>query len=247
MGLKTVAKRSGVSTGTLSKLMFGVYAPGPGGRNGKGDLVRPPSRRVLRETAEKLYALDPAWSEKPLQLADGAVLDAESSAQVQRKLQSLVALGWSMSELGRRLDISWSRNAIPVIKGERRILVVTARKAEALFAELSMTLPPETTKVERQVAARSRAFARAHGWVPPLDLEDLASESSPAAAMDDVDLDEVAIERRMAGDKYVRLTRAEQAELVRRWRATGRSLADCERTTGIQPHRVASAATKAAS
>ncbi|MGH4000388.1 MAG: hypothetical protein ACRDTJ_23335, partial [Pseudonocardiaceae bacterium] len=62
MGLKTIAKRAGIGTGTMSKIVYGVYAPGTGGRNGKGDLIRPPARRVLRETAEKLYALDPDWS-----------------------------------------------------------------------------------------------------------------------------------------------------------------------------------------
>jgi transcriptional regulator with XRE-family HTH domain len=174
MGLKTIAKRAGIGTGTMSKIVYGVYAPGTGGRNGKGDLIRPPSRRVLRETAEKLYAIDPTWSEGPLPLADGAVLCAEDSRRTHQRLQALVALGWSMSELGRRLGIHWATNAHPIIKGERRVTVETARKADALFEQLCMTLPPENHQRERIAAARSRNYAKARGWLPPLALDDLA-------------------------------------------------------------------------
>ena len=53
MGLKTIAERSGVAHGALWKLMYGKRQP---------DGSQTPSRRVLRQTAEKLYALDPAWS-----------------------------------------------------------------------------------------------------------------------------------------------------------------------------------------
>lgn len=178
MGLKTVSKRTGVATGTLSKLIYGVYAPGPGGRNGRGDLLRPPSRRVLRETAEKLYALDPDWTPadpdtgvQGMPLADGAILDDASSAAASRKLQSLVALGWSMSKIGQRLGITYATNVIPIIKGERRLTAGTARKASALFDELCATPPPETNQRERIAASRARRYAAQHGWRPPVAPE----------------------------------------------------------------------------
>lgn len=170
MGLKTIAKVSGVAHGSLWKLMYGKTGP---------DSTRTPSRRVLRETAEKLYALDPDWN-GPLPLADGAILTPEQSHPTHRRLQALVALGWSMSELGRRLGITYPTNAIPVIKGERRVTVATARKAEALFEALCMTLPPETNKWQRISATRSRRFAQRHGWVPPLALDDLDVQDGAA-------------------------------------------------------------------
>ena len=58
-------------------------------------------------------------------------------------------------------------------------------------------------------------------------------------------LDEAAIYRRTHGDKKVRLTKAEAAELVRRWANSGRSLQECERITGLKPdryHRIGGAA-----
>lgn len=234
MGLKTVAKRTGIGTGTISKIVYGVYAPGTGGRNGKGDLIRPPSRRVLRETAEKIYALDPDWN-GPLPLADGAILDEQTSAASSRKLQALVALGWSMSELGRRLGITWTQNAMPVIKGERRLTAATARRANELFEQLCMTLPPETNQRQRIAASRSRRYALEHGWVPPLALElddePLEADDTPAA------IDEAAVLRRLNGDRSVRLTNAEAAELYRRALARGMNTGQMERDLGLKPER----------
>lgn len=222
VGLKQVAKASGVSNGALWKLMYGKRQP---------DGSQVPSRRVLRETAEKLYALDPHWNGST-PLADGALLNASDSAAASRKLQALVALGWSMSKLAERLGIEHRGNVSPIVKGDRCLTVGTGKKVEQLYAHLSMTLPPETNQRERIAASRSRTFARRHGWLPPLALEDIAGVDTECDG-----LDEIAIERRMAGDKSVRVTRGEAAEVIRRWRASGRPAAECERRTGLNPHR----------
>jgi hypothetical protein len=223
MGLKRIVKVSGVSQGALWKLMYGKR---------QADGTQAPSRRVLRETAEKLYALDPAWG-GPLPLADGQILDEQASAAAARKLQALVALGWSMSAIGRRLGLNSTRNAIPVVRGERRLTVATAKKADALFDELCMTLPTAETRFQQAAITRSLNFAKQHGWLPPLALDDLDPTCNELL----VDIDEVAIERRMGGDKTVQLSSAERVELVHRWTASGRPLSEMQRITGINTHR----------
>lgn len=231
MGLKTVSKRTGVATGTLSKLIYGVYAPGPGGRNGAGVLTRPPAKRTLRTTAERLLALT-SVEERPDNLAAGA-LDPWRTPTARTHLRALVALGWSMSELGRRLGISYTTNAIPLFTDETRVMLrSTVDRAEAIYAELSMTPRVPTNRAEQGAITRARNFAKKHGWIPPLDLEDV----SDVEQLDDY-LDEQAIWRRMQGDKTVRLTTAERAELRARWVAAGRSLNELERHTGINAHR----------
>jgi len=50
-------------------------------------------------------------------------------------------------------------------------------------------------------------------------------------------IDMVAVERRMAGDKSVKLSKEEKAELQRRWERSGRSGAEMERITGVNAHR----------
>lgn len=235
IGLKRVAKLSGVSTGTLSKIMFGVYAAPEGefrGCKGKGERVREPSRRVLRSTAEKIYAVEAI----PANLGAGQA-DHERTPTARLHLQALVALGWSQSKLATRLGML-PTNLGPVIgvsttggpnrrEGLRILSRGTVDKIEALYAELSMTLPPETNQRERIAASRARRYARDHAWLPPLaleDVDDVAVES---------ELDEVAIARRMGGDKSVWLTNAEKAELRRLWYAAGRSGADLERICGM--------------
>ncbi|WP_300643646.1 hypothetical protein [Nocardioides sp.] len=69
---------------------------------------------------------------------------------------------------------------IPIVRGERRLTVATASKADALFEELCMTLPPETTRPQRVSATRARRYATEQGWVPPLALEDLDDEATVA-------------------------------------------------------------------
>lgn len=232
MGLKQVAKVSGVAHGALWKLMYGKTQP---------DGTRIPSRRVLRETAEKLYAIDAAWTGL-LELAPGA-LDRAGTPEARARLRSLVALGWSMSELGRRLGIAWERNAILIVKDDQRVMQRrTVDAANALFEQLCMTPAPETCHRERISAARARNYAKAHGWLPPLDLDDEAPDSTDSATSTPAlsvveDIDDVAIQRRMAGDRSVRLNKIEATELVRRWKASGQPLNECTRITGLKPER----------
>lgn len=54
---------------------------------------------------------------------------------------------------------------------------------------------------------------------------------------DDGILDEVAIERRMSGDKTVKLTRTERVELVRRWVDSGQPITRCDQVAGINHRR----------
>ena len=97
-----------------------------------------------------------------------------------------------------------------------------------------MTLPPQTDRFQRTAASRARNLARRHGWPPPLVLADLDGEP---ASTDEQDIDEVAIARRMAGEKSIELNTAEKALLVERWKATGRASNELERVTGINPYR----------
>ncbi|MGH3355254.1 MAG: hypothetical protein ACRDOJ_05115 [Nocardioidaceae bacterium] len=162
MGLKTVAKRSGVSQGSLWKLMYGKRQP---------DGTQTPSRRVTRETADKLYALDPAWN-GPLPLADGANIDGTTT---RLRLRAMVALGYSISSLGRQLNIvnihtlvHGTANGRP---GDARVYLRTADKVTALYDDLSTRLPAETNQRERITASRARNYAHARGWSPPMILD----------------------------------------------------------------------------
>lgn len=226
IGLRQVARLSGVSTDTLSKITR---------RDGS-------RTRMLRSTAEKIYDVEAI----PANLGAGQK-DHERTPLARTHLRALVALGWSQSKLATRLGML-PTNLGPVIgtstsggprraEGLRTLSRGTVDKIEALFDELCMTPPPETNQRERIAASRARRYAADHGWLPPLALDDLPGDDLVDVPCPGEDVDEVAIQRRMSGDRTVRLSKAERIELARRWEAAGRPLAEMERVTGINTHR----------
>jgi hypothetical protein len=228
IGLKQVTRLTGINGGQMNKIMYGSAS-----RVDKG-----PSVRVTRATAERIYAVEPI----PTNLAPGAQ-DPHRTPTARLQLRALVALGWSMSELGRRLGIAHGGNACITIAGDRTLTRGTVDKAEALYAALSMTLPPATNQRERISVSRSCSYAKAHGWLPPLALEDIGD----VELTDDDYLDEAAMERRLAGDRTVRLHKGESAEVVRRALARGMNTGQIERLLGIKPERYVRLSDQAAS
>lgn len=233
IGLKRVSKLSGVSNGSLTKIVYGTYASiqGPSrGRYGKGDLLRGPAKRVLRTTAERILAVEAV----PANLGPRQV-DHERGPMARQHLRALVAIGWSMSELGRRVGVPSAGNAVRLITSDDPITRGTVDRIERVFAELCMTPAPALGHRQKISVSRARTYATAHGWLPPLALEDLVDVED--FERENGLLDEAAIYRRMHGDRRVRLSQAEATELVDRWAAAGRPLAECKRVTGINPHR----------
>lgn len=139
MGYKRIAAAAGVSTSAVSKLLFGDT-----------EKVRPVTEQALLAVR--------------LDLADGSHTDGAGTA---RRLQALVAAGWSQSRLAHRLG--WTvANLAPVVHGRRAVTAATAAAVRALFDELWDTPPPTATRWQVGAAANARRVATAHGWVPAL-------------------------------------------------------------------------------
>lgn len=151
---------------------------------------------------------------------------------VQRRVQALACLGWSYAEISRRLGMDRTYLSKALLRST--VEPATAAAVAALYDELSMTTCTSAT------ASRTAAAARSHGYAPPLawdegTLDDptarpygYAGRQARAAS----DVDEVVIDRFLAGEYRVPTTRAERIEIARRWHGAGRSLADLERVTG---------------
>lgn len=224
MGMKRIVAVSDVAQGQLWKLLYGKK---------RADGTRTPSKRITPRAEAKILAVR-------LDLADGARVDSTGAV---RRIQALVALGWSQSKICVRLGIQRS-NFTDISQGRRTEITVAYDKAvRALYAEWSMQLPPQAGHRDRIAASRSRNYAKAAGWVPPLAWDDdqLDDPTAVPGAVEAVDMDPVRVQRRMYGDKDVRLNTAEKAELVRRMIANGVPKNDIERRTGVNPHRVLAA------
>lgn len=166
MGIKRIAAVAGIHAPRIGDLLYG--------RGGKDP--RPPRKKVSKAFEAKLLAVK-------LDLADGANTDNLGSI---RRLRALVAMGWSQSRLARRLDMD-PANIGPIIRGDRfEILVSTTKRIEVLFNELWDQAPPAATHHQKISVSRSKAYAKAHGWVTAAAWDDIDDpREKPKANLED--------------------------------------------------------------
>jgi hypothetical protein len=148
----------------------------------------------------------------------------------RRRLQALIAVGWPAellaAQLGRRPG-SLQRSMT-----SRSVTAHTAQDVAALYKQLWDVPPPRLTGEQRAAADAAQAHAAAQGWLPPLAWDDIDTDSTPPAPtaqpLQRDDIDEIAVERALAGDNitYDALTPAEQQEVIRRLHARGTSIRD---------------------
>lgn len=126
---------------------------------------------ISRRTAEALLAVQPSLE----LLGDTALVPAKPYA---RRLQALVAIGWSQSKLARALGMTPANFRIlreyerDQARRRRRgtfIYASTARAIVELYERLSFRVPAQPTKAERIAYLRSVSYARQRGWPVPMD------------------------------------------------------------------------------
>jgi transcriptional regulator with XRE-family HTH domain len=165
LGWKRVAVVAGVGNTAVSQLIYG--RKGSVGDPRKGEVLK----RVSRRTADAILAVQPSLDV----LADQVLVPARPYA---RRLEALVAIGWSQSKLARGLGMTPSNFRIireyerDQARRRRRgtfVYASTARAVVALYERLAFRTPPQPTKAERIAYLRSVSYARARGWPVPMD------------------------------------------------------------------------------
>lgn len=159
IGRRRVEALAGVSSGSLSKILYG----GPGNR--------PPSKRIRPKTAEAILAVRPEQE----QLAPSALVDITGT---RRRAQALVATGWSQARLARELGLTGA-NFCAMLRRDQ-VTAATARAVSGLYDRLWKQPPPERDQRTRGAASRARNHAEREGWAPPLAWDDDQIED-PAA------------------------------------------------------------------
>jgi hypothetical protein len=150
VALGSIQDISGVSKAVLHRLVYG--------RPKRGEA---PSRKIRPANADRLMAIPVP------EPTDNAVVDATGT---RRRLQALVAGGWSGAELMRRIGIIGTD--FPKILGRDQILARTERTIRALYDQLWDVPPPASTRWERATVTRALAFAAARDWAPPMAWDD---------------------------------------------------------------------------
>jgi hypothetical protein len=159
----------------------------------------------------------------------GGVLTVDPTG-TRRRIEALVALGWTFNELDRRLGRSTgftSRQRVHAAAG-RPVFQSTAQAYTRLYDELSMRVPPADFFVRR-----SRTRALRLGWVVPLAWDDDTIDN-PAARPHGLpglkvnedrtrhhdQVDEAVVLRVLAGE-HLPTTRDEREEILTRHLAAG--------------------------
>lgn len=167
------------------------------------------------------------------QLGRPRMVDATGT---RRRLQALVALGWTYPQIGHHLGVSGGavyRLLTRTGPVQRRV----ADRVAATYRVLAVTLPPETTRTEKRNAAYARTVARQHGWVSPAawdDIDDQAATPILDHHHDPDAVDPMVVERILAGDWRLPATHAERLAVAERWPGPRNEL---DRLTGWNTRR----------
>ena len=145
IGWIRAAKLAGVSTGGVSKILYGDRPRGLA-----------PTKRVRPETALKILAVEPT-------LANVGARTPIDGTGTRRRLQALVAMGWTQSELARRLDMNRANFGRTIVNA--LVEAGTAQATLALYDEL-WRLNPVENGVPAHRAEASRRLARERSWAP---------------------------------------------------------------------------------
>lgn len=151
-----IIELSGIKARTFKYLMYGAPSRG-----------YPPARRIMVDNHRRIMSVTATLDNA----ADMSTLDNEIT---RRKLEALVAMGWSHQELGNRLHVA--RTNVGILFKRTRVTGRRARQIRDLFNELWDQRPVKDWHFYRTLRhAESRGYVTAMAWD---DIEDI-NESQP--------------------------------------------------------------------
>jgi transcriptional regulator with XRE-family HTH domain len=149
------------------------------------------------------------------------------STGTRRRLQALIAIGWSQEKLAAEMGLTGASNLRRFLSSSRtQVRATTHDRVAALYDRLWDIAPEHGSWRSLSAFNRSRNYARAHRFLPPLAWDDIDTDVEPPAVdRDPTFIDDTAVELAMTGAQ-VHLTTLERIEAVRRLNA--RCLSDTE-------------------
>lgn len=217
IGWRRVAQAAGVQVTSLNRILY----------------VKPLQKRVSTDIAEKIMAVRPSLD----LIGDTTAVDGTGT---RRRLQALIAVGWSQTKLGAHLGIVQTN--IGRVLTSQRVTAATARAVRDMYDKLWDTPVPEQDWRDKIAANRSRGYAAERSWAPPLAWDDETIDDpnarphgvvhNPEGCDEESEtVDLVAVERALEGDASVLLTKAERAEAVKFGTSRGMSARQISKIT----------------
>jgi hypothetical protein len=196
MGWKRAAAAAGVPESSVYPLLYGRARDG--GR---------PKTKARQALVDAILAV-------PMPTLDdlGAGTPVDSTG-TRRRLQALMALGWSVNRIAQAAGVDHQPMRHALAGG--MVSARTARTVRDVYDELWDQAPPTATRGDRVAVGKTRARAAAAGYLPPMAWDDDTIDDPDARpAEHDVEahigVDHVAITRALTGDFARPLTRPER-------------------------------------
>lgn len=127
--------------------------------------------RVRRTTAGAILAVRAC----DYDVADGSRVDAVG---VRRRLQALVAAGWTTEQLAAALPADQRR--VRRLLHAEAVTAATARQVRAVLDDRWHRPPPCRTEADLTRSERAKRYAHEQGWVPALAWDDIDTDDHPA-------------------------------------------------------------------
>lgn len=160
---KQLAKVSGVAPSTICTLMYG--------RPERGHAPYP---RVSKRNADRILAIRPSLDN----MAAGRTIDATGTV---RRLQALVAIGWSQARIGKQIGIAPGNTT--KLMNATQVSVRRAQQIKELYDRAWNRPQTGADWHAKTSATKARKMAAARGWVSPLAWDDDTIDD-PAAVPD---------------------------------------------------------------
>lgn len=162
IGYKRIAALAGVGITAVRSLVWGRQDPGPR----YGEIPK----RVAREKAQKILAVQPLVEN----LGSRRSVPATGT---HRRVQALVARGWSVSRIGR--ELGFEAGNFHAVMHREHVGAETHRQVAHLYERLWNVEPPRAEWREKIAYSRSVAYAQRRGWLPPLAWDDIENDPEP--------------------------------------------------------------------
>lgn len=157
MGWKRIASVASVGYSTVYPILYGKHRDDP-----LHPEHRPPRKQVSRVVAGKLLAVE-------VDLAGGALVEGVGTT---RRLQALVAAGWSQSRLATPLGVTVQDINTLVHNHHEQVTRSTADRVAALYERCWRGPQPAASRFEQSGITRARNTATRYGWAPPMAWDD---------------------------------------------------------------------------
>lgn len=162
-----IAKNAGVGTSTVSRLLYGQPAK---------NLKAP--KTVLGSTSDRILSFVPVEGRKRY---DGTVLEVVDSIGTQRRVQALIACGYTMTFLANEMGVS--KQTIHLWMKNDKVSVTNAEAFKTIYDRLWDVEPPRSTAAEKKAYTTAKKMALENEWPPPMAWDDDEIDDPKAKAV----------------------------------------------------------------